>query len=131
MRRCSPGILSATQRRTGEPIRLTDALGRAPTIGLDVAQEQRADLVAVKMRCRRWPASIPAPVLTLNGRYDDTFRLNTSQKPFVQWLGTPENDKRHVVYDAAHDVMINRTAVVTEVLSWLDQYLGPAGQPPR
>jgi serine/threonine protein kinase len=25
----------------------------------------------------------------------------------------------------AHDVMVNRTEVVKEVLSWLDQYLGP------
>ena len=48
-----------------------------------------------------------------------------SQKPYFRWLGTPEKDKRHVLYDAAHDVMVNRTEVVKEVLSWLDQYLGP------
>jgi formylglycine-generating enzyme required for sulfatase activity/dienelactone hydrolase len=64
------------------------------------------------------------PVLMLNGRYDYTFPLDSSQKPYFRWLGTPEKDKRHVVYDAAHDVMVNRTQVVKEVLSWLDQYLG-------
>jgi dienelactone hydrolase len=68
------------------------------------------------------------PVLMLNGRYDYTFPLDSSQKPYFRWLGTPEKDKRHVVYDAAHDVMVNRTKVVKEVLSWLDQYLGPVAR---
>jgi dienelactone hydrolase len=68
------------------------------------------------------------PVLMLNGRYDYTFPLATSQEPYVFWLGTPKNDKRHVVYDSAHDVMIYRTKVVREVLSWLDKYLGPVAR---
>ncbi len=68
------------------------------------------------------------PVLMLNGRYDYTFPLESSQRPYFRWLGTPEKDKRHVVYDAAHDVMVNRTQVVKEVLSWLDQYLGPVAR---
>jgi len=67
---------------------------------------------------------VRVPVLMLNGRYDYTFPLESSQKPYFRWLGTPDKDKRHVVYDAAHDVMVNRTQVVKEVLSWLDQYLG-------
>jgi len=71
---------------------------------------------------------IRIPVLMLNGRYDYTFPLDSSQQPFFRWLGTPEKDKRHVLYDAAHDVMVNRTQVVKEVLSWLDQYLGPVGR---
>ena len=64
----------------------------------------------------------------LNGRYDYTFPLDKSQGPFFRWLGTPEKDKRHVLYDAAHDVMVNRTEVVKEVLSWLDHYLGPVAR---
>ena len=68
------------------------------------------------------------PVLMLNGRYDYTFPVESSQKPFFRWLATPEKDKRHVIYDAAHDVMVNRTPVVKEVLSWLDQYLGPVAR---
>jgi hypothetical protein len=40
---------------------------------------------------------------------------------------TPEKDERHGVR-AAHDVMVNRTEVVKEVLSWLDQYLGPVAR---
>jgi eukaryotic-like serine/threonine-protein kinase len=68
------------------------------------------------------------PVLMLNGRYDYTFPLESSQGPFFRWLGTPEKDKRHLVDDSAHDVMVNRTQVVKEVLSWLDQYLGPVAR---
>ena len=71
---------------------------------------------------------VRVPVLMLNGRYDYTFPVDSSQKPYFRWLGTPEKDKRHVVYDAAHDVMVNRTQVVKEVLSWLDQYLGPVSR---
>jgi hypothetical protein len=51
-----------------------------------------------------------------------------AQKPFFRLRGTPESDKRHVIYDAAHDVMVNRTQIVTEVLSWLDQRLGPVAR---
>ena len=68
------------------------------------------------------------PVLMLNGRYDYTFPLDSSQKPFFEWLGTAEQDKRHFVNDTAHDVMVNRAEVVKEVLSWLDQYLGPVAR---
>jgi eukaryotic-like serine/threonine-protein kinase len=71
---------------------------------------------------------VRVPVLMLNGRYDYTFPVESSQKPYFRWLGTPEKDKRHVLYDAAHDVMVNRTQVVKEVLSWLDQYLGPVAR---
>ena len=71
---------------------------------------------------------VRVPVLMLNGRYDYTFPVESSQKPYFRWLGTPEKDKRHVLYDAAHDVMVNRTEVVKEVLSWLDQYLGPVAR---
>jgi formylglycine-generating enzyme required for sulfatase activity/dienelactone hydrolase len=71
---------------------------------------------------------VRVPVLMLNGRYDYTFPVESSQNPYFRWLGTPEKDKRHVLYDAAHDVMVNRTAVVKEVLSWLDHYLGPVAR---
>jgi predicted esterase len=65
------------------------------------------------------------PVLMLNGRYDFLFPFETSQKPFFQTLGTPNADKRHVVFDSAHDVMIFRTDVMREMLTWLETYLGP------
>jgi hypothetical protein len=40
-------------------------------------------------------------------------------------LGSPENDKRHVLFDSAHDIVLLRTDLIREVLIWLDRYLGP------
>ena len=42
----------------------------------------------------------------------------------VELLGTPSADKKHVVLEASHDVTTERTALVHEVLAWLDKYLG-------
>ena len=64
------------------------------------------------------------PVIMLNGRHDFTFPLETSQKHMFRLLGTPEKDKRHVIFETAHDVTVMRTEFVREVLNWLDKYLG-------
>jgi formylglycine-generating enzyme required for sulfatase activity/dienelactone hydrolase len=64
------------------------------------------------------------PTLMLNGRYDFTFPLETSQKHLFRLLGTPAADKRHVVFDTSHDVSVMRAQFVREVLNWLDKYLG-------
>jgi hypothetical protein len=39
-------------------------------------------------------------------------------------LGTPPADKRHVVLDTPHDVSEQKDILSTEVLAWLDKYLG-------
>ena len=66
---------------------------------------------------------IKIPVLMVNGRSDYTFPLATAQVPPFQLLGTPEKDKRHVLFDGAHGVIFyHRNEVVREVLGWLDQY---------
>jgi eukaryotic-like serine/threonine-protein kinase len=66
---------------------------------------------------------VKVPVLMVNGRYDFFYPVETSQKPLFLSLGTPNKDKRHVVFEAGHvppnDLMIK------EVLDWLDQYQGP------
>jgi hypothetical protein len=38
-------------------------------------------------------------------------------------LGTPDKDKRRVLYDTGHDIA--RTELIKESLNWLDRYLGP------
>jgi tRNA A-37 threonylcarbamoyl transferase component Bud32/dienelactone hydrolase len=68
---------------------------------------------------------VKIPVLMLNGRYDYTFPVEQSQKPLFHALGTPEKQKRHVIYDTAHDVNVFRTEMVRETLNFLDEYLGP------
>lgn len=64
------------------------------------------------------------PVLMVNGRYDFSFPVESSQLPLFRMLGTPEKDKRHVLLDTPHDVLEKRDAIVAEVLAWLDRYLG-------
>ncbi len=67
---------------------------------------------------------VELPVLMLNGRYDYIFPLETSQKPMFAGLGSPPEDKKHVVYDAGH-VPLPRSQLIQETLDWLDRYLGP------
>ena len=38
-------------------------------------------------------------------------------------LGTPEDDKRHLVFESGHSVP--REELEKESVSWLDKYLGP------
>jgi eukaryotic-like serine/threonine-protein kinase len=66
------------------------------------------------------------PVLMINGRYDFIFPLETSQKPMFRLLGTPEKDKRHLLFDAGH--IPPRKEIIRGTLDWLDRYLGPVGQ---
>jgi hypothetical protein len=40
-------------------------------------------------------------------------------------LGTPEEDKQHVVFDSGH--IPPRISMIKEILDWLDRYLGPVG----
>lgn len=67
---------------------------------------------------------VTIPVLMLNGRYDANFPIQSSQLPLFRSLGTPDKDKRHVIYDGLHGVF-PRPDAVRECLDWLDKYLGP------
>ena len=59
----------------------------------------------------------------INGRYDHFFPVETSQKPFLKLLGTPDADKKYVLYETGHAPP--RKEVIRESLDWLDKYLGP------
>ena len=66
---------------------------------------------------------VKVPVLMINGRYDNVFPIETSQKPMFSLLGRPPRDKRHAVFEAGHvpptDLMRK------DILDWLDRYQGP------
>jgi serine/threonine protein kinase/dienelactone hydrolase len=66
---------------------------------------------------------VKVPVLMLNGRYDFIFPGATSQEPMFRLLGTPQEQKRRVVYETGHN--IPRNEMIKESLDWLDRYLGP------
>jgi serine/threonine protein kinase/dienelactone hydrolase len=67
---------------------------------------------------------VKIPLLMLNGRDDFRFPLETSQVPLFRAIGTPEKDKRLVLFDGGHDT-VTRLDAVREALDWLDRYLGP------
>ena len=68
-------------------------------------------------------AQVTQPTLMLNATNDDSFPVETSQKPFFRRLGTPAADKRYVLFEGGH--MLPRTQLISESLAWLDSYLGP------
>jgi formylglycine-generating enzyme required for sulfatase activity/predicted Ser/Thr protein kinase/cephalosporin-C deacetylase-like acetyl esterase len=65
---------------------------------------------------------VTAPMLMINGRYDQFFPLDTSQNVMFRSLGTPEKDKRHVVFESGH--IPPHDQMVKEILDWLDRYQG-------
>jgi dienelactone hydrolase len=65
---------------------------------------------------------IKIPVLMLNGKYDMFNPYETSVKPFYDFLGTPEKDKRLCLYEVDHSIY--KSEMIKEVLSWLDKYFG-------
>jgi cephalosporin-C deacetylase-like acetyl esterase len=66
---------------------------------------------------------IKVPVLMINGKYDQFFPVETSQKPMYQLLGTPREHKKQYIYEASHAVPSN--LVAKQSLEWLDRYFGP------
>jgi formylglycine-generating enzyme required for sulfatase activity/dienelactone hydrolase len=66
---------------------------------------------------------ITQPVLMLNGSYDMFFPVETSQKPMFRMLGTPQNQKKMLVYPSGH--LVPPTEFIKETLAWFDTFLGP------
>ena len=60
------------------------------------------------------------PTLMLNGRYDFFFPLESSQLAMFRLLGTPPEQKRHVVEEGSH--FLPRARMIQETLDWLDKY---------
>lgn len=67
---------------------------------------------------------IRIPVLMVNGRYDYQFDVETRQRPMFRLLGSPPEDKKHVLLEYGHGSP-PRAEVLRESLGWLDKYLGP------
>lgn len=66
------------------------------------------------------------PVLMLSGEFDPVVPLREAERYFAA-IGTPEPDKRHVVEPGGH--FVPRDVLIREVLSWLDEQLGPPYRP--
>jgi DNA-binding winged helix-turn-helix (wHTH) protein/cephalosporin-C deacetylase-like acetyl esterase len=66
------------------------------------------------------------PVLMLNGRYDLSYPAETAQVSMFHLLGTPEREKRHVLFDTGHVTLQQQDK--KDTLNWFDKYLGPTGK---
>jgi pimeloyl-ACP methyl ester carboxylesterase len=65
---------------------------------------------------------VKIPVLMLNGRFDFFYPPPLSQEPMFQFLGTPAEHKRRIVYETSH--ALPRNAVIKEVVDWMEKYWG-------
>jgi dienelactone hydrolase len=63
------------------------------------------------------------PVLMLNSEFDGFVPLENALRYF-ELLGTPPNDKKHVISKGGH--FVPRELLIRESLEWLDEHLGRA-----
>ncbi len=69
---------------------------------------------------------VRTPVLMLNGRYDLFYPAETNQAAMFHLLGTPQADKRYVLFDMGHIPFQQHE--MKETLDWFDRYLGPVNR---
>jgi dienelactone hydrolase len=68
---------------------------------------------------------VTVPVLMVNGDSDFIFQVEQAQKPLFAGLGSPPDQKHHVIFHGGHGVIFDqRSQVIREVLDWFDRYLG-------
>ena len=76
-----------------------------------------------EMHMQHYLPRITIPFLLINGRHDFNFPPETSQLPFFELLGTPEDQKRHVVMESGH-IPPHFSDVIRACLAWADRWLG-------
>jgi dienelactone hydrolase len=68
---------------------------------------------------------VTLPTLMVNGTGDFIFPVESGQNPFFDLLGTPRDQKSHVLLVGGHFIIgQQRSQVVRTVLDWLDRWLG-------
>ncbi|TXS96201.1 SUMF1/EgtB/PvdO family nonheme iron enzyme [Parahaliea maris] len=71
---------------------------------------------------------VTLPVLLFTGRDDFNFSLEGAQQPYFDALGSPVDQKRHVVVEGGH-IPAGYVETVRALLAWSDQWLPPGGAP--
>lgn len=66
---------------------------------------------------------VTQPTLHLVGEFDQIFPLETSTRAAFELLGTPDADKKLVIYQSGHTLPPND--LIRESLDFLDKYFGP------
>jgi serine/threonine protein kinase/dienelactone hydrolase len=121
--------------------------GKLAYVGLGWGAQMGPVMIAVEERfktailllggicaCERHPTADPAnfaprvklPVLMINAKEDSVFPYETAQKPLFDLLGTPESDKKHLLFPGGHSIPWEyHKQYYSEIVKWLDQHLGP------
>jgi hypothetical protein len=60
----------------------------------------------------------------INGRNDFLAPHDASQRPLLELLGAPADQKQLVRLEGGH-IPSNRYDIIREVLDWLDRHFGP------
>ena len=85
-------------------------------------------LVSDRMRPEMNPALFAprslVPTLMINGHDDFLMPYELAEKPLFDLLGAALSDKRLARLEGGH-IPSSRTAMIRELLDWLDRYLGP------
>ena len=85
--------------------------------------------VAPEIDTLNYAPRVRIPTLMLNGRYDYETPFEASQRPLFVLLGSPPENKRHVVLEFGHAMVVD--AAAREIIPWFDRYLGPVVRAPR
>jgi predicted esterase len=72
-----------------------------------------------------YASRVRAPVLMMNGRHDAIFPYEAAQLPLFRLLGTPPDQKRHLVFPGGHSSFGWTNELIKEGLDWLDRWFGP------
>lgn len=83
---------------------------------------------APEVRLQDYLPRIRVPVLLVSGRHDFNFPLESSQKPFFELLGSPDDHKRHLVLDWGH-IPGHFSDAVRAGRVWMDRWLGVPQRP--
>jgi len=75
-------------------------------------------------RPANFASHVTVPTLMIGGKNDPQAPIETYQRPILELLGTPSEDKKLYVFDGAH-APTDWDATVGEILAWLDRYMGP------
>jgi formylglycine-generating enzyme required for sulfatase activity/predicted esterase len=81
-------------------------------------------LVPDEHRPANFAPYVNVPTLMIGGRNDPQVPVDTYQRPILELLGTPAEDKKLYLFDGGH-APSDWNATVREILAWLDLYLGP------
>jgi pimeloyl-ACP methyl ester carboxylesterase len=69
---------------------------------------------------------VKIPVLMVSGLHDYVLPYEMGQLPFFRLIGTPDEEKEHIVYPGGHSLTWEvRKDYEKDVLNWLDRKLGP------